>query len=238
MRNSSSGAIFYHTKNHFSSVQRAVLHTVIEASNSSCQERRFRPKDADLVIKFYFFWPYIGQKRPRNRGKFLLPLRYELTPEGLIWPSNRTILTPLQTKTTPSFSQNSPVMKSFRLPHTRPFLPHFAEAKKTISRGAKSAPKIGLYFTLRNGPFFWGLKQILLISKHTWRIKTFYFFQYSSETHTFLKLLTWKIFFLRSFISHSLMCFLFSRYSCKLLKIEGRKKGKYVVVGRINESYG
>ena len=128
MRNSSSGAIFYHTKNHFSSVQRAVLHTVIEASNSSCQERRFRPKDADLVIKFYFFWPYIGQKRPRNRGKFLLPLRYELTPEGLIWPSNRTILTPLQTKTTPSFSQNSPVMKSFRLPHTRPFLPHFAEA--------------------------------------------------------------------------------------------------------------
>lgn len=114
---------------------------------------------------------------------------------------------PFTNQNYPSFFQNSPVMKSFRLPHTRPFLPHFAEAKKTISRGAKSAPKIGLYFTLRNGPIFG-------------------------------KLLTWKIFFLRSFISQSLMCFLFSHYSCKLLKIEGRKKVKYVVVGRINERYG
>ena len=172
MRSSSSRAIFYHTKNHFSSVQRAFLHKVIEASNSSCQERRFRPNDADLVIKFYLFWPYIGQKRPRNRGKFSLPLRYELTPEGLIWPSNRTILTPLQTRTTPHFPKKNPVMKSFRLPQTRPFLPHFAEAKKTISWGAKLAPKIGL-FNSPKWPYFWGLNRSFWFPKHTWYIKTF-----------------------------------------------------------------
>ena len=85
-------------------------------------------------------------------------------------------------------------MKSFRLPHTRPFLPHFAEAKKTISRGAKSAPK-------KETPYMENLLSTL-----------FYF--------------------------PLIDVFSFTHYSCKLLKIEGRKKGKYVVVGRINESYG
>ena len=51
-----------------------------------------------------------------------------------------------------SLSQNSPVMKSFQLSHTGPFLPFFLEPKQLFSGRAKLAPKTGLYFTHRKGP--------------------------------------------------------------------------------------
>lgn len=81
------------------------LFYILKAPNSSHQERRFRPYDADLAIKISFVWPYIGLNWPRNRGQFSLSLRCELVPEGLIWPYH---FDPFKGQNCPSFFLNYP----------------------------------------------------------------------------------------------------------------------------------
>ena len=96
-------------------VQFRGLFYIILAPNSSYQERRFRPYDVDWAIKFCLFWPYMGLNWPRNGSHFPIFLKYELVPEGLIWP---TIFDAFKSQNYPSFSKNCPVVKSFRLSHT------------------------------------------------------------------------------------------------------------------------
>ena len=61
-----------------------------------------------------------------------------------------------------SLSQNSPVMKSFQLSHTGPFLPFFWSQNNSFPEGPNQ-PRKQDCILLTEKALFWGLKQILSI---------------------------------------------------------------------------
>ena len=132
------------------------LFYIVKAPNSSHQERRFRPYDADLAIKILFVWPYIGLNWPRNRGQFSLSMvrigsrRADLAIP--FWPIKRPKL-PLIFPKLPLFFLKQPRYEVVSAIPYRAISALFTRARTALIQKGQTSSKIGLFYSPR-WPYF------------------------------------------------------------------------------------